>query len=695
MDSARRDAKRSRLENFRRRLPFVSASALSTICDQIKRDGLPEGGQKRDNWRDARDAQISKPTPFGPVRQERVLRNKDGTEDRLRVAHPLSMLWLALIAGGAFAALFMSVVEVRPPTADAPWNLIMYSDEVTPGNQLAPANSRKVQVVYFSFKEFGMEMLVREECWFCVCVKRSALVRNIDGGMAQLMGVVLKLFFGVGTFNLAIAGVGFTLACGRRIRLYAKLGMFVQDGGAHKLTWLCKGDAGTRYCMCCLNIVHNASELEDSDDDENLLVCNALHDSELVPATDQDIRDSVHRLAAAVGSRDFKRREQAEGFTHNPWSLMLDAELTDVVFPVRQFMHDWMHALFVHGVFNATAFLLFEAFLNLGVDAYALFRGFVAKWNWPARVHANGETLAGIFTPERKTSHRKAKSWKMQASDALNLIPTLAYFVSIVLLPLGIGDNECNAFLALSDLVEFLTVLPRGGMDPELLRSAVHRFLELYVLAFSFENTFQKFHWLLHLTSEYVQHGCLVSCFVHERKHKALKKYANHILNAPFFETSLMNDVSCEHLHVLCTPSSVFKCQPGLVKPRVASRKTAAAIREELDINDVHIDVYTSHESRFSRFGTCAVGDVVFINSNDGIGYDAGQIWANIACNDVPVSIISIWEFISYDVNASARDYRKVRNPQMVSTDNILETCIWTGPSDGGIITVLVPPCLR
>ena len=52
--------------------------------------------------------------------------------------------------------------------------------------------------------------------------------------------------------------------------------------------------------------MHNASELEDSDDDENLLVCNALHDSELVPATDQDIRDSVHRLA----SGDAALREQ-------------------------------------------------------------------------------------------------------------------------------------------------------------------------------------------------------------------------------------------------------------------------------------------------------------------------------------------------------------------------------------------------
>ena len=56
----------------------------------------------------------------------------------------------------------------HPCTAQKPWRIIFYSDEVVPGNVLSADVSRKVQCVYISFMEFGAVALSKEEAWFCI-----------------------------------------------------------------------------------------------------------------------------------------------------------------------------------------------------------------------------------------------------------------------------------------------------------------------------------------------------------------------------------------------------------------------------------------------------------------------------------------------------------------------------------------------
>ena len=74
--------------------------------------------------------------------------------------------------------------------------------------------------------------------WFTIAAKRSSELKAVSGGMSQLFGVLLKRLFVDEAFELN--GVSFTLASGRRIRIFAKLGFFIQDGGAHKITCHCK-----------------------------------------------------------------------------------------------------------------------------------------------------------------------------------------------------------------------------------------------------------------------------------------------------------------------------------------------------------------------------------------------------------------------------------------------------------------------
>ena len=47
-------------------------------------------------------------------------------------------------------ALIKATVEKYPCSADRPWGIIYYNDEVVPGNVLSADPSRKVQCVYLS-----------------------------------------------------------------------------------------------------------------------------------------------------------------------------------------------------------------------------------------------------------------------------------------------------------------------------------------------------------------------------------------------------------------------------------------------------------------------------------------------------------------------------------------------------------------
>ena len=134
------------------------------------------------------------------------------------------------------------------------------------------------------------------------------MVALADGGMAQVVGAILKQFFPAEGTHLHLTGLSLTDAAGRTIRLHARLATIVQDGAAHRDIWKCKGDAGTRMCMCCL-AVSAGSEISDIDPS---LKSNAITEGELVFTTDAAVKDAARRLASWKGRESkaaFERRQ--------------------------------------------------------------------------------------------------------------------------------------------------------------------------------------------------------------------------------------------------------------------------------------------------------------------------------------------------------------------------------------------------
>ena len=265
------------------------------------------------------------------------------------------------------------------------------------------------------------------------------------------MGCIMKSLF-TDPNHARDVGIVLTFPGGEQRRLFIRMGFIVQDGDAHKRVHWCKGDAGMKLCMICRNL-HSIKSAVVGEDGSNLLTCGFVNEADIEFATGAEIRGSVRRLAEWKGFESnplFKAREQAYGFTHSPHNLLLDPSLDNVYDPADNYMHDWMHGMIVHGVFNVIAYLLLEAFWPTDHGIWNRVHEYVACWHWPSRFSATG--LADVFSAKRSKASRKADFLKCSASEALCIYGLLAFFVQPCLLPSGEHTVECRAFLATCDV---------------------------------------------------------------------------------------------------------------------------------------------------------------------------------------------------------------------------------------------------
>ena len=544
-------------------------------------------------------------------------------------------------------------------------------------------------VLYWSMLEFGLQVLSMEDAWFCVTAKRSSDVNLIDAGIAQVFGSIIKLFFGGhDTFDLAQGGMVLVGPDGGRHRLFVKLHFILQDGSAHKLVWGCKGDAGTKFCMLCRNAFSEKSELVDEDGTE-LLTCSIIDEEVLSFATNDDIRGAVRRLAAfqetdSVG--DFKLREQAIGFTHHPRSILLDPLLDGVVHPVSQFMHDWMHAMFVHGVWNTMLFLLLETLLAHGMaDIWERLYTYISAWTWPRRMACS--TLKTVFKLKRKKANRKAKFFKCTASEGLSLYGVIAFYMHKVILPHAEScRDEILTYLSLCDVLDMLVVAPYGVISQLMLHDAIHTFLQKCIDCGWRAFMHPKFHWLKHLH----QHELLLTCWVHERKHKMVKRYGTDVSNTSVYEQSILNQVTAHHLTALSKPDK-FSTAIGLVGAHPARRKLIEFVLHELDLGAEYSDRVTTALDARCVFGACRKGDVVLVRSPADNSIDAGEVWFHCDVAGKPLSLVSIWDPVAVDTAMGAAEFRVKRNPELCETSDILMATIHTHCREGVVRTLL--PC--
>ena len=545
--------------------------------------------------------------------------------------------------------------------------------EVTPGNPLSTTNDRKIQVIYWSFKQFGPAALSNEELWFTCSTKRSSEVKRVAGGMSQIMGALLKVFFV--SMSMAITGQNLRFISGSVHRLFARFAFFIQDGGAHKVTWHCIGDSGHRFCMLCKNVVSYKSRLADG---EGSLRCSVCTVEELDLASNDEIRRACRMIAdhkATHGSHRLEARQTKLGFTWHPYNMLLDPELDDVVKPADQFMHEWMHCIFVQGIWNLLLNLVLESIEKQGVNAYAELLGYLSRWHWPHRLRMS--KLHELFTPSKRKSNREAGQFKCQASMGLSLCHVIAvWFAKCCGQPcLAVCKRALDAYMALADIVDLMMAVNRHLTTAEQLQTACEAFLTCFAAAFSEEGMTPKFHWLLHFPSRCLLHGLLLACFVHERKHRMLKRCANGVRNTVIFERTVLDEACCHQLYRL-DQDSTFNYKLGLLNPHAATRNVRRFVLEMLEIeDDASIEVQASAFSKHNPIAHSAKHDIVLARGDGGELF-VGEVLMHVEVQGECLTILCQHTLVDLERQLGIATWQKTGDPILIATSDILEAFV-------------------
>lgn len=530
--------------------------------------------------REAREEKLKEITPYGTMLHKLTCERTNGSTAALTIINPFAMLYVATLRCEGFARLLKAMCAAHPPSHESPWRFILYSDEVVPGNVLAPRNLRKVWVLYWSFMELGPALLSDEDSWFCIAAERTDRVKQLEGGIAQVFGKVLTHLFGAGGHRLKDGGVKLDFADGTSVRLFATLHLVLQDGAAHKQVFCLKSDTGLKQCIGCRNVYARDRGIVDEEAGAGLLTCASVNGQDLDFATVADVRSTVQRLAEFkrdLPDKLFKLREMACGFNHSRYNLLLNPLLDTVVKPVTHFAHDWMHTMVVNGVWNTIMYVLILALTKAGqADAPNQIGSYVRMWTLPARSSSTSLPMAGAFATSRWKSSSKAKQFKCTASEALSMYPIIRAYIVGVFLRAEVCATECQAFVDCCAVMDLLCSQLHGGVAVSRLKEAVDKFLQACVGAGWGDYLHPKFHWTIHLVLELQRYSFLLSCWVHERKHAMVLRYLRDLRNTSNYETSILSETTCHHLSALCEPWK-FDRQVGLAPPIVRCKERMAA----------------------------------------------------------------------------------------------------------------------
>jgi hypothetical protein len=303
---------------------------------------------------------------------------------------------------------------------------------------------------------------------------------------------------------------------------------------------------------------------------------------------------------------------------------------------------------------------------------------YLQEWQWPKGYASGGNVLL------KGRLHGSA-------SDYVSFAPVFSKWLVALQRSGALPDivAEVDSALALCAVVDELMLSKRGLGTPERLDVAIYTHSNLHQRAYGTTLWKWKNNAALHLGDMFRRHGILIPCFLHERKHKVVKRHAAPRLTMTHFSAGVLEEVTMHQLHSLQT---LRVTQSDLVDPRPAPKKMAAVVLDALTLPPLGAVVETS---RFVRHNgrTIANGDVALMQNADGTGLSVARVWFHCRVGDHTISCISIWPAI--ELMHSSRRVRVEDEPSLVPSLQLEESCIYSVTNNGIEAVVILPPHLR
>ena len=356
----------------------------------------------------------------------------------------------------------------NPCSAQSPWRIIIYQDGVDPSDGLAANHSRKSCVFYWSFVEYGMHALCHEEVWGTLCVMRSHDCNKLSGNISQLFQKALELFFG-SVHDIQRSGIRVLVnGCSRglerehydRYHILAGVGVVFADEPALKEMLNCKGHAGTKPCLLCVNAtLHNSrgSAMHTITDDA-ISVTNTnwrafkKHSDASIQAVVRRV-NALHAafMAGTITGDAYELRTQMLGWTWTPANVLLNERFNLKVASTT--MYDWAHC-YVHDGLGDVEFgqLMRSLHQSRSTITYAKVGAYVDTFTMPK---SYGK-LDHLFKDAPNRNNLKKGSFTCTGSEFLTLVPILHRFFSKVALQVGHCQLHVESFVAVLHVIVLL-----------------------------------------------------------------------------------------------------------------------------------------------------------------------------------------------------------------------------------------------
>ena len=426
---------------------FVSQSGLVAVLKAVKEHGVPDAISRRTVKRRRIDALPSQ-TPVGPLWTTIKLNCEENETMDVPVVNPYPLLYLMLERNDAFRQFFEEASAGQ--SVDNPLRVILYCDEILPGDQLKVTNMRKMVGWYWSVANF-QSRLGCEQLWFHCCILRSAHVKKVLGQYSQIFKAVVNLFL-TPPYD---GRLGVPLPLSNLTFVFFKIGLFLADEAALKQCWSNKGSSGMFICLFCQNVTNVLLDLASHDQSKTLVpscVCNLkqcrLHTDESLTKAAKLLVDSK----GTMGVGAFDDLEKALGLTWVPEGALLDPAFVSAVPPISVSSFDWMHIYLVNGLWNSETGALIQLLKGGGVTVKTI-HDWLKQAQFPSGLKDKG--ISGL----KCLLKHKEGSLSCSASEGLSLYAPLRAFLRG---HIGSAPDACNSYFALAEVLDLLIRTRKG-----------------------------------------------------------------------------------------------------------------------------------------------------------------------------------------------------------------------------------------
>ncbi|CAE7198863.1 unnamed protein product [Symbiodinium sp. CCMP2592] len=317
--------------------------------------------------------------------------------------------------------------------------------------------------------------------------------------------------------------------------------------------------------------------------------------------------------------------------------------------------------------------------LSNGMTQLMKRHSFLSACQWPAAVGDKGASAKKVFA-------KKVTEFKSSASEAMALYPVMRAFLQEKL-P-SIRDNQCKeccrCFFVLCEVLDLLckTSVP---LDPSTLAAALEQkietHMELFKRCYGVEKVIPKAHFNLHLGDLLRRHGLLLSCFVHERRHKEIKRYANNLdsMQAGSERHILQLELE-EHMKNLLVFSEM---KAGLVNPKAAAGQVQQAFCDYFSLPGSP-GLLVSMSCHVGNGRLCKREDVVVVHGPN--GDEVAQVWFHVEFNGHGYTCMSEWRSLGRN------RFRTCDEPVFRSTHAICRLCAFKKETDRALVIPLSMP---